>query len=85
MPPGAQLSAVQQLASGFTVVTFSTPGTVRSNLILITGALQKAGYTVGRGSVGASEGRLPFTRSGSPGVLRLTALDACTTRWQLQA
>jgi hypothetical protein len=85
MPAGARLGGVQQLASGFTLVTFATPGTVRDNLIAITGALQKAGYTVGRGIVGASEGRLPFTRSGRPGVLQLTAVDACTTRWQVQA
>ncbi|HEX8082114.1 MAG TPA: hypothetical protein VF557_18020 [Jatrophihabitans sp.] len=85
MPPGARLSAVQQLESGFTLVTFTTPGTVRANLVQITGALQKAGYTVGRGIAGASETRLPFTRSGNPGVLQMTALDACTTRWQVQA
>lgn len=84
-PPGGRLSAVQQLESGFTLVTFTTPGTVRDNLVLITGALQKAGYTVGRGIAGASETRLPFTRSGNPGVLQLTAVDACTTRWQVQA
>ncbi|MEO6501542.1 MAG: hypothetical protein ABIQ09_06480 [Jatrophihabitantaceae bacterium] len=85
MPPGGRLSAVEQLDSGFTLVTFTTPGTVRSNLVLVTEALQKAGYTVGRGIAGASETRLPFTRSGSPGVLRLTAVDACVTRWQVQA
>ncbi|MEO7261111.1 MAG: hypothetical protein ABI047_07655 [Jatrophihabitantaceae bacterium] len=84
-PPGARVSAVQQLASGFTLVTFTAPGTVRGNLLQITEALQAAGYTVGRGSVGASESRLPFTRSGHPGVLRLSAVDACTTRWQVQA
>ncbi|HEY0168708.1 MAG TPA: hypothetical protein VGB75_16805 [Jatrophihabitans sp.] len=85
MPDGARLSATQQLANGFTLVTFTSPGTVRGNLLLITDALSEAGYTVGRGSVGASESRLPFTRSGSPGVLRLTTVDACTTRWQVQA
>jgi hypothetical protein len=85
MPAGARLSAVEHLESGFTLVTFSTPGTVRSNLVQISEALRKAGYTVGRGIVGVSESRLPFTRAGVPGVLRLTALDACTTRWQLQA
>jgi hypothetical protein len=85
MPAGARLSAVEQLDSGFTLVTFTTPGTVRSNLVLITAALQKAGYTVGRGIAGASQTRLPFTQSGNPGVLQLTAVDACTTRWQVQA
>jgi hypothetical protein len=85
MPPGARLGAVQQLATGFTLVTFTAPGTVRQSLIAITEALQAAGYTVGRGIVGTSQSRLPFTRSGSPGVLQLTAVDACTTRWQVQA
>jgi hypothetical protein len=85
MPSGARLDAVQQLASGFTLVTFSTPGTVRENLLRFSSALQAAGYTVGRGIVGASQSRLPFTRDGRPGVLELTAIDACATRWQLQA
>ena len=85
MPSGARLDEARQLASGFTLVTFSTPGTVRANLLSISTALRRAGYTVGRGIVGASESRLPFTRDGKPGVLRLTAVDACTTRWQVQA
>jgi len=85
LPPGARLGEVRQLASGFTLVTFTAPGTVRAGLLEITAALQAAGYTVGRGIVGSSRGRLPFTRNGTPGVLELTAVDACTTRWQLQA
>lgn len=85
MPAGARLDSVQQLASGFTLVTFIAPGTVRASLAQIIRALQASGYTVGRGSVGASQSRLPFTSNGHPGVLQLTALDACTTRWQVQA
>jgi hypothetical protein len=85
MPPSARLDAVQQLPSGFTLVTLSSSGTVQANLLLITEALQAAGYTVGRGIVGTSRSRLPFTRNGQPGVLQLTAVDACTTRWQVQA
>ncbi|HST48652.1 hypothetical protein [Jatrophihabitans sp.] len=85
LPPGARLGEVRQLASGFTLVTFTAPGTVRTSLLEITAALQAAGYTVGRGIVGTSRSRLPFTRDGRPGVLELTAVDACTTRWQVQA
>jgi len=85
VPPGARLGQVQQLASGFTLVTFTAPGTVRAGLLEITAALQAAGYTAGRGIVGTSQARLPFTRNGRPGVLELTAVDACTTRWQVQA
>jgi hypothetical protein len=84
-PPGARRDRVQQLPSGFTLVTFIAPGTVRTGLLDITTALQAAGYTVGRGIVGTSRSRLPFTRNGRPGVLELTAVDACTTRWQVQA
>jgi hypothetical protein len=84
VPPDALLDTVQQLPSGFTLVTLSTPGTVRDNLLRYTSALQAAGYTVGRGIVGVSQSRLPFTRNGKPGVLQLTAVDACTTRWQVQ-
>jgi hypothetical protein len=79
------LESVQQLPNGFTLVTFSTPGTVRANLLRFIPALQEAGYAVGRGIVGASQSRLPFTRNGEPGVLQLTAIDACSTRWQVQA
>jgi hypothetical protein len=85
VPPDARLDTVEQLSSGFTLVTFDTPGAVRDNLIRFTSALQRAGYTVGRGIVGASQSRLPFTRNGKPGVLQLTAIDACSTRWQVQA
>jgi hypothetical protein len=83
-PPDARLDSVQQLPSGFTLVTLTTPGTVRDNLLRYTAALQAAGYTAGRGIVGVSQSRLPFTRNGQPGVLQLTAVDACTTRWQVQ-
>jgi hypothetical protein len=85
VPPDARWDAVQQLPDGFTVVTLTTPGSVRDNLLRYTLALQGAGYTVGRGIVGASQSRLPFTRNGRPGVVQLTAVDACTTRWQVQA
>jgi hypothetical protein len=76
---------VQQLSSGFTVVTFTAPGTVHSSLLEAIAALQSAGYAVGRGIAGTSQSRLPFTRNGAPGVLELTAADACTTRWRVQA
>jgi hypothetical protein len=85
VPAGARLDAVRQLTSGFTLVTFSTPGTVRDNLLRFSAELQAAGYTVGRGIVGASQSRLPFTRDGRPGVLQLDAAGACATRWQVQA
>jgi hypothetical protein len=85
IPPGARLETVRQLASGFTLVTLRTAGAVRDNLLRFTAALQAAGYTVGRGVVGASQSRLPFTCDGRPGVLQLTAIDACATRWELQA
>lgn len=84
MPPNARRDSVRQLPDGFTLVTVTTPGTVRDNLMRYIAALQAAGYTVGRGVVGASQSRLPFTRNGKPGVLQLTAVDACTTRWQVQ-
>lgn len=85
VPPDARPGTVQHLSSGFTLVTFTTPGVVRDNLLRFTSALQEAGYTVGRGIVGASQSRLPFTRNGKPGVLQLSVVDACSTRWQLQA
>lgn len=84
-PPGAQLIAVRQLPTGWRVVTFSSPGSVRENLLFAIAALQAAGYTVGRGAVGTSESRLPFTRSGRPGAIRLTASTECRTRWQIEA
>jgi hypothetical protein len=85
LPTGARLISVHPLASGFTVVAFVSPGSVRDNLLFAIAALRRAQYTVGRGIVGASESRLPFTKQGSPGVLRLTATDACTTNWQIEA
>lgn len=85
LPSSARLGGVRQLASGFTVVTFTAPGSVRTSLLQVTAALRAAGFAVGRGITGASQARLPFTRDGRPGVLELIAVDACTTRWRVQA
>jgi hypothetical protein len=85
LPRGARLSSVKKLASGFTLVAFTSPGSVHDNLLFAIKALQAAGYAVGRGIVGTNASRLPFTRDGSPGVLQLTATDLCATNWQVGA
>jgi hypothetical protein len=76
---------VQKLATGWTVVTFTSPGPIRQNLLYAIAALRAAGYAVGRGAVSASESRLPFTKSGRPGAIRLTSSSRCATRWQVEA
>ena len=79
------MTAVHPLASGFTVVAFVSPGSVHDNFLFAIAALRRADYTVGRGIVGTSDSRLPFTRDGRPGVLRLTATDVCVTSWEIEA
>jgi hypothetical protein len=85
LPPGARLTAVHALASGFTVVAFVSPGSAHSNLLFAIAALQAADYTIGRGIVGTTDSRLPFTKDGRPGVIQLTATDPCVTSWQIEA
>jgi hypothetical protein len=84
-PPGARLVGVHELPSGWTLVTFTSPGTVRGNLLFALASLRAAGYAVGRGAAGVTESRLPFTKSGRPGAIRFTAADECATRWQILA
>jgi hypothetical protein len=85
LPRGARLNSVQTLASGFTIVQFTSPNPLHDSLLFAIAALQSAGYTVGRGIVGPSEIHLPFTKDGRPGAVRLIAINACNTSWQIEA
>jgi hypothetical protein len=85
MPPGAQLMSVQELPSGFTLVTFGSPMSLHDSLGYAITTLQSAGYTVGRGSTGPSDTHLPFTKQDRPGVIRLVPVTSCTTRWEILA
>jgi hypothetical protein len=85
MPAGARLISVRTLPSGFRVVQFTSPDSVRDNLLFAIARLQSAGYTVGRGLAGASETHLPFTKAGRPGAIHLVAINSCTTSWQVLA
>jgi hypothetical protein len=85
LPRGATLSTVRTLASGFILVQFTSPSSLRDSLLFAITALQSAGYTVGRGIVGPVEIHLPFTRDGKPGVVRLIAMNACNTSWEIEA
>jgi hypothetical protein len=85
LPRGATLTSTRILPSGFTVVQFTSPGTVPDSLLFAIAALQSAGYTVGRGIAGLGETNLPFTKGGMPGVVRLMAVNSCTTSWQIVA
>jgi hypothetical protein len=79
------LVAVRRLASGFSLVEFTSPGSVQESLRFAITALQSAGYTVGRGQDSPGESHLPFTRDGRPGVVVLVAVNACNTKWQIEA
>jgi hypothetical protein len=85
VPGGARVVSVQRLPTGFTVLTFTSPGSMRDNLRLAITRLQQAGYAVGRGVVSSSQSRLPFSKAGRPGVLELSATDGCGTRWRVEA
>lgn len=85
LPRGATLVSIRTLPSGFTLVQFTSPRSVHDSVLFAIAGLQSAGYTVGRGITGPGETNLPFTKGGKPGAVRLVAVNACTTTWQILA
>jgi hypothetical protein len=82
--PDGRLLSTEPLSSGLTVYTVRSPGSVRTNLLVALEGLRAGGWAIGRGVDGATESRIPFTRAGEPGVLRLVADGPCATTWILQ-
>ena len=80
-PPGASGAEVESRSDGLTVVTFSTPISIRESVLFVIDALPKAGYTLARGDAEAVEADAPFVKGDLRGVMRMIAVQPCQTDW----
>jgi hypothetical protein len=81
VPPGAELSEVQDRQDNLTVVQFSTPISIRESVLFVIDALPAAGYTLARGDAENTEADAPFVKGDLRGVLRMVAVEQCRTDW----
>jgi hypothetical protein len=82
-PTAGQLSPETRAAGGLTLLRFTTSQSVRQGVVFLAGALQPAGFTLGRGDAEAAEADVPFSRGDLRGLLKMTAEGPCRTRWVL--
>ena len=80
-PPGATLTEVQKRTDGLTVVTFSTPISIRQSVLFLIEEMPKAGYTLARGDAENTEADAPFVKGDLRGVMRMIAVEECRTDW----
>jgi hypothetical protein len=81
VPPGAQLTEVQDRQDGLTVVLFTTPISIRESVLFLIEALPAAGYTLARGDAENTEADAPFVKGPLRGVMRMIAVAPCRTEW----
>lgn len=84
LPRGATLSWVQRWPNGLIWVQFTSPASLHDSLLFAISSLQRAGYTLGRGSDGPTEIHVPFAKNDVQGVVRLVAVNGCNTSWQVE-
>jgi hypothetical protein len=82
-PPGATLTEVQERDGGMTLVTFTTPISIRESVLFLLEEMPAAGYTLGRGDAESNEADVPFIKGDLRGVLRMIAVEQCRTDWLL--
>jgi hypothetical protein len=80
-PPGASAPEVETRADGLTVVTFTTPISIREAVLFVIDAMPRAGYTLARGDAENTEADAPFVKGDLRGVLRMIAVEPCRTDW----
>lgn len=80
-PPGASGAEVESRTDGLTVVTFSTPISIRESVLFLIDAMPKAGYTLARGDAESTEADAPFVKGDLRGVMRMIAVQPCRTDW----
>jgi hypothetical protein len=82
-PPGATLTEVQERDGGMTLVTFTTPISIRESVLFLLEEMPAAGYTLARGDAESNEADVPFVKDDLRGVLRMIAVEQCRTDWLL--
>lgn len=80
-PPGASSAEVESRTDGLTVVTFSTPISIREAVLFVIDAMPEAGYTLARGDAENTEADAPFVKGDLRGVMRMIAVEPCRTDW----
>lgn len=80
-PPGASSAEVESRTDGLTVVTFTTPISIREAVLFLIDAMPKAGYTLARGDAENTEADAPFVKGDLRGVMRMIAVEECRTDW----
>ena len=80
-PPGASGAKVESRTDGLTVVTFSTPISIREAVLFLIDAMPRAGYTLARGDAESTEADAPFVKGDLRGVMRMIAVQPCQTDW----
>jgi hypothetical protein len=83
VPPTTQLAGTERTPEGLVLVRFSTQQSVRDGVLFLVGALQPAGFTLGRGDAEGTEADVPFTRGTTRGLLKMLAQGPCRTSWVL--
>ena len=81
VPPGATLTEVEKRTDGLTVVTFSTPISIREGVLFLIEQMPAAGYTLARGDAENTEADAPFVKGDLRGVMRMIAVEPCRTDW----
>lgn len=83
VPPTTRLASTERTPEGLVLVRFSTSQSVRDGVVFLVGALQPAGFTIGRGDAEGTEADVPFTRGSTRGLLKMLAQGPCRTSWVL--
>lgn len=83
VPPTAKIATTDVRPDGLTLVRFSTTQSIRQGIVFLVGALQPAGYAIGRGDAEAVEADVPFTKGPLRGLMKMIAQGDCTTQWVL--
>lgn len=80
-PPSGTPARVAFTNDTLTVVTFMSDLSLRESVLFVLEKLPSAGFSLGRGDAEPAEADAPFTRSGTFGQIRLSALADCRTQW----
>lgn len=81
VPPGAELTEVEERTDGLTVVKFTTPISIRDSVLFLIEQMPSAGFTLARGDAENTEADVPFVKGDLRGVMRMIAVEPCRTDW----
>lgn len=80
-PPGSTFVSTTTGADKVTIVRLSSTTSLQQSVLFVLKAVNKAGYTLGRGDAEPSEADAPFGRGNVRGVYKMLSRDTCSTDW----